>query len=133
MATENRDWGYRRIQFSTFPSAARLKVGSFFSASCLDVHIPRCSEKRPGGCSLESVGRKFVFVDGEFDDSVMGEGLTLMMTFSRDPKASFRISLPKETSKVLPTTRPYRLRVFGNVSKALDDDGFVDIAAVAVF
>jgi hypothetical protein len=63
----------------------------------------------------------------------MGEGLTLMMTFSRDPKASFRISLPKETSKVLPTTRPYRLRVFATVSKALDDDGFVDIAAVAVF
>ena len=82
---------------------------------------------------LESLGRQFVFVDGEFDESVGGADLTLLMTFSTDPKAWFRISLPKEALKALPPTRLYRLRVFGNVSKALDDDGFVDIAAIAVF
>ena len=82
---------------------------------------------------LESLGKQLVSIDGEFDDSLKVDSLTFVMTFSADPKASFIISLPKEALKTLPTTRPLRLTVFGHVSKALGNDGCVDIAAIAVF
>jgi signal transduction histidine kinase len=82
---------------------------------------------------LESLGGLFVLVDGEFDESVNRESATLTKEFSTDPKSSFRISLPQKAFQALPNTRPLCLRVFGHVTKALGEDGFVDVAAIAAY
>lgn len=79
-----------------------------------------------------------VFVDGDFEKSVEGNNVVLMHTLSipdKMPKldATFKIVLPKAAVQSLPTGKPLRLRVFGDVTKPLGKDGFINVAPVAIF
>jgi len=69
------------------------------------------------------------FVYGEFERS---EHL-LIRKFSDEPfKCHFRLMLPQEARNSLPAHK-VRLTVFGSIVRPLGNDGFVDIAAVAIF
>ena len=79
-----------------------------------------------------------VFVDGDFEKSVKGDNIVLMHTLAipdRMPRldATFMVVLARTDAQSLPTGKPLRLRVFGNVTKPLGKDGFVNVAPVAIF
>jgi len=75
----------------------------------------------------------WVFVAGDFEKAADG-GVVLVEKFSKVPtKSAFKIFLPVKASQGLPTTKPLKLRVFGEIIRPLDTDGFIDVAGVAVF
>jgi len=82
-----------------------------------------------------------VFVDGDFEKSVAGSDIVLTHNVASDaispsvpqPKASFRVIVPTGGLRPAPKGVPLHLRVFGNVTKPLGKDGFVDVAPVAIF
>ena len=78
--------------------------------------------------------RGLIFVDGDYYESLNGEGTILTEEFSRQPfKASFRVFLPTKALQQKPATTPLQLTVFGDVTKPLGADGVVDISAIAAY
>ncbi len=78
--------------------------------------------------------RGHAFVDGDFDASLTSNNVILIRKFLDKPlKCWFRVLFPRRIFRELPATRPLKLRVFGAVTKPLGNDGFVDIAGVAVY
>ncbi|MGA8764492.1 MAG: hypothetical protein WB562_16610 [Candidatus Sulfotelmatobacter sp.] len=81
-----------------------------------------------------------VFVDGEFDKTVKGSNVVLSHSVdfiavdAPRPKASFRVVVPAGNVRLMSQGgRTLQLRVFGNVTKPLGKDGFVDVAPVAIY
>jgi hypothetical protein len=82
-----------------------------------------------------------VFVDGDFAKTVRGTDIVLTHNLSSgakspsvpQPKASFRVVVPAGGLRPVPQGAPLHFRVFGNVTKPLGKDGFVDVAPVAIF
>jgi len=76
----------------------------------------------------------WAFVDGDFEKSTSVDGVILIRHFSDKPfKCSFRIYLPRTALKSLPNVRRFHARVFGEVVRPLEDDGFVDLKGVAIY
>lgn len=76
----------------------------------------------------------YIFIDGDFDQSVSGKNVILASRLTPTPfKCWFRVFLPTSASQMLPKTKPLHLRVFGDVTRPLGDDGFIDVAAIAVY
>jgi hypothetical protein len=76
----------------------------------------------------------YIFIEGDFDQSVSGKNVILASrpiptTF----KCWFRVFLPISASQMLPKTKPRHLTIFGDVTRPLGDDGFIDVAAIAVY
>jgi hypothetical protein len=82
-----------------------------------------------------------VLVDGDFEKSVRGSDVVLthnvaggaMSPSVPQPKAAFRVVVPAKGLRPFPAGVLPHLRVFGNVTKPLSKDGFVDVAPVAIF
>ena len=76
----------------------------------------------------------YVFIRGDFGQSVSGNNVILAGRFMATPfKCWFRVFLPISASQMLPKTKPLHLTVFGDVTRPLGDDGFIDVAAIAVY
>jgi hypothetical protein len=78
--------------------------------------------------------RGYLLIEGDFDQTVTGDKVLLVQRFMDRPfKCWFRASLPTSAARSLPMTKPLHLTVFGDVTRPLRDDGFVDIVAIAVY
>ena len=73
-----------------------------------------------------------VFLDGAFSKSIVGEELILIEEFSTAPRAVyFTVHIPKSGKADIPGKGV--LRVFGDVLRPLDAEGYLDIRAIAVY
>ena len=78
--------------------------------------------------------RGYLFIEGDFDQTVAGDKVLLEQKFMDRPfKCWFRAVLPTSAAGSLPMTRPLHLTVFGDVTRPLRDDGYVDVVAIAVY
>jgi hypothetical protein len=78
--------------------------------------------------------RGYIFIEGDFDQTVTGDNVLLVQRFMDRPfKCWFRALLPTSAARSLPMTKPLHLTVFGDVTRPLRDDGFVDVVAIAVY
>lgn len=75
----------------------------------------------------------YIFIEGDFEQTVTGNNVILVHRFMDRPKCLFRAFLPISASRMLPKTKPLHLTVFGDVTRPLGDDGFIDVAAIAVY
>jgi hypothetical protein len=76
--------------------------------------------------------RGLVFLDSVFDTPPDGNDAMLVAEFSAEPhRVVFRVSVPKSVRSEIPDKA--RLRVFGDVTRPLTGDGYVDIRAIAVY
>jgi len=76
--------------------------------------------------------RGLVFLDSVFATPDDGNDAMLVAEFSPEPQCVvFRVSLPKSARSEIPDKA--RLRVFGDVTRPLASDGYVDIRAIAVY
>lgn len=87
-----------------------------------------------------SVVRGLIFVEGDFDRSADSGSVVLLHNFAdgeyRDMKRRkvfFKVSLARNDAQALPAGKKLHLRVFGDVMKPLDKEGFIDVAPVAIF
>lgn len=73
-----------------------------------------------------------MFLDTAFHTSPDGNEATMVAEFSAKPHpVCFRVTVPKSVrSEVVGKAR---LRVFGDVTQALSNDGYVDIRAIALY
>ena len=146
--TNENDWYYRRVWKESFEPYKAIFLQQPIDPSSLKPIPPGSSD--PEESARQTAARitqlqtdlknelrlvhGMVFIDGDFDKSISGNSLILTRKFSeRGFKCSFRIFLPKSASESLPTTKTLHLKVFGDVTRPFAEDGFVDIAAVAVF
>ena len=74
----------------------------------------------------------YIFIEGDFDQSVSGNNVILVNRLITTP-FKFKAFLPISASRLLPKTKPLYLTVFGDVTRPLGDDGFIDVAAIAVY
>jgi hypothetical protein len=73
-----------------------------------------------------------VFLDGIFSKSATNGDLTLLEQFSTaPPKVYFRVHIPKIGKADIPARGV--LRVFGDVLRPLDAEGYIDIRAIAIY
>lgn len=73
-----------------------------------------------------------VFVDSVFDTQANGNATVLIAEFSPEPeRVFFRVNVAK--SAKLDVLRKARLRVFGDVTRGLTNNGYVDIQAIAIY
>ena len=78
--------------------------------------------------------RGYIFIEGDFDQTVAGNHVILVQRFMDHPlKCRFRALLPTSAARSLPMTNPLHLTVFGDVTRPLRDDGFVDVVSIAVY
>jgi hypothetical protein len=80
---------------------------------------------------LKSTG--FVVVDGVFNVSVNDNNIVLLEHFSAKPTVVFRAKLPKSALPDVPHTGSLQLKLFGDVIKPLDGNGFVDVRPIALY
>jgi hypothetical protein len=80
---------------------------------------------------LKSSG--FVVVDGVFNVSVNDNNIILLEHFSAKPTVVFRAKLPKSALPDIPHTGSLQLKLFGDVIKPLDSDGYVDVRPIALY
>jgi hypothetical protein len=82
---------------------------------------------------LESLGG-YVFVAGEFDLTLNGDALMLAETFSVKPRrVVFRIYVPKSQMTEFQNQSRLRLSVFGDTTRPLSSDGYVDVRPIAIY
>ena len=75
-----------------------------------------------------------VFVDGAFGVSQQGEEVVLTEEFCKQPfHVAFRARVPKKSIEPPLLGKSLRLRVFGNVLVPMQENGLVEIRAIAVF
>ncbi len=78
--------------------------------------------------------RGYIFIEGDFEQTVSGDNLILVNKFMDHPyRFWFKTLLPMSAARPLPKTRPLHLTVFGDVTRPLGDDGFVDVVGIAVY
>jgi hypothetical protein len=80
---------------------------------------------------LKSSG--FAVVDGTFDISVSGNDIILLERFSAKPRVVFRAKLPKSALPDVTHEGSIQLKLFGDVIRPLDGDGYVDLRPIAIF
>jgi len=81
-----------------------------------------------------------LFVDGDFTRNKSGGLVVLVHDFALTPlvgmpkyKVRFRVTLPATAPQSLPKGSTVTVRVFGDVTKPLGNDGFIDVAPVSIF
>ena len=78
--------------------------------------------------------RGYVFVEGDFEKTSSRNGVILVQQFTNVPqKCWFRVFLTSNVAQNLPKGQPLKLTVFGEVTKPLSNDGFVDVAPIAIY
>jgi hypothetical protein len=76
----------------------------------------------------------YVFIDGVFEKTMNGDNMVFVENFSTKPlKILFRMTIPPPQLPNIENLHRLRLRVFGDVIRPLDSDGYVDIRTIAVY
>jgi hypothetical protein len=95
--------------------------------------VPSTDDDRQRGLRTELRSLQgLIFLDNVFERLGSTTDLSLVGKFSTKPSAvTFRAHIPKTGKADLP--KHGRLRVFGDVVRPLEEDGYIDVRAIAVF
>lgn len=134
--SSDSDWYVKRVLSNTVDQFTKIANGETVKIERYDPQQAERTadlQKRVLRGQLGRLGG-WAFVDGDFEKSTSGDGVVLIRHFSDKPfKCSFRIYLPRAALKSLPNVKQFHARVFGEVIRPLEDDGFVDLKGVAIY